>query len=125
MDLERIARDYLRGLGFTCEFYAPASIPESLVTVKRTSRPGSTRFEGRAMLTVQAWADARGSAGELCGDAVSALVGRGRYESAGGLASADADITGCFPENGPYRWDDPDIKDRSRWQATVSVDYNE
>lgn len=125
MDLEQVARDYLRGQGFECEFYAPDPIPESLVTVKRTAHPGSTRFEGRAMLTVQAWAPTRGGALELCDRAVDALTGRGAYEHDGfGLAAADENITGCFPENGPYRWDDPDVKDRKRWQATVSVDYN-
>lgn len=126
MDLERIARDCLRSAGFTCEFYVPDEIPESLVTVKRTNTPGSTRFEGRAMLTVQAWAKTRGAASSLCSDAVDALVGRRAYESRGrGLAACDDNITGCRPENGPYRWDAPDVKDRSRWQATVSVDYNE
>lgn len=125
MEIEKIARDHLRGLGFNCEFYAPETIPLSLVTVKSGSRPGSTRFEGRAMITVQAWADTRGKAEALCRDAVSALVGRGDYEQSGGLMAAEANITGCSPENGPYRWDDPDIKDRKRWQATVSVDYNE
>lgn len=124
MDLEHAARDYLRGLGFTCEFYAPDPMPEKFVTVKRTARPGSARFEGRAMLTVQAWAVTRGKAFTLCNDAIDALVGRRAYELVG-LAAAEDDITGCRPENGPYRWDDPDVKDRKRWQATVSVDYNE
>ena len=123
--LEQVAREYLKSLGFKCEYYAPDKIPASLVTVKQTARPGSTRFQGRAMLTVQAWADTRGNAGALCADAVDALIGRGAYELAGfGLPAADDNITGCSPENGPYRWDDPDIKDRHRWQATVSVDYN-
>ena len=124
MELEKIARDLLRSNGFACEFYAPEKIPTSLVTVRRTARPGSTRFEGRTMLTVQAWADTRGKAGVLCCNAVDALIGRGDYEQSGGLVAACEDITGCSPENGPYRWDDPDVKDRKRWQATVSVDYN-
>lgn len=124
MELEKTARDYLRSVGFTCEFYATDPIPEGLVTVKRTPRPGSTRFESRAMLTVQAWASTRGKAGARCCDAVDALTGRGAYEDNGGLMAADANITGCSPENGPYRWDDPDVKDRHRWQATVAVDYN-
>lgn len=108
----------------TCEFYATDPIPDGLVTVKQTSRPGSTRFHGSAMVTVQAWAESRGRAEALCNKAVDALVGRGDYESIGGLAYADVNILGCRPENGPYRWDDPDVKDRKRWQATVSVDYN-
>ena len=124
MELELTARNFLRGLGFACEFYVPETIPSSLVTVRRTSRSGSTRFVGRAMLTIQAWAETRGAAEALCIEAVDALVGRGRFEGYGGLAAADANIAGCSPENGPYRWDDPDIKDRKRWQATVSVDYN-
>ena len=125
MDLEKTARDYLRSQGFTCEFYATEPIPTQLVTVKRTPRDGSGRFEGRAMITVQAWSDTRGKAGVLCCNAVDALTGRGDYEEAGGLLAADDNITGCNPENGPYRWDDPDVKDRNRWQATVAVDYNE
>ena len=77
------------------------------------------------MLTVQAWAETRGAAESLCIEAVDALVGRGGFEEYGGLPSADDNIAGCNPGNGPYRWDDPDINDRKRWQATVSVDYNE
>ena len=76
------------------------------------------------MITVQSWATTRGAAEALCQDAVDALVGRGVYERSGGLMAADQNITGCSPENGPYRWDDPDVKDRNRWQATVAVDYN-
>lgn len=125
MDLEHIARDFLREQGFACEFYATDPIPAALVTVKREARPGSTRFEGRALLAVQAWADTRGKAGVLCCNAVDALIGRGDYESAGGLMAASDNVTGCNPESGPYRWDDPDVKDRKRWQAKVAVDYNE
>lgn len=124
MDLERIARDFLRERGFACEFYVPDPIPASLVTVKRTAKPGSTAHHTTAMLTLQAWATSRGRAAELAGQAVDALVGRGEHEQSGGLAYADDDITGCYPENGPYRWDDPDVRDRSRWQATVSVETN-
>lgn len=124
MDLELIARDFLRGLGFTCEFDVPAPVPASLVTVKRTAKPGSTAHHTTAMLTLQAWATSRGRAAELAESAVDALVGRGDYEQHRGLASADPDITGCYPENGPYRWNDPDVRDRSRWQATVSVETN-
>lgn len=123
MQLEKIARDTIRAEGMACEFYTPEQIPRELVTVKRTARPGSTRFRGSAMVTVQAWSTSRGRAEALCMQAVDALVGRGEYEGRG-LASADDDITGCIPENGPYRWDDPEVKDRSRWQATVAVDYN-
>lgn len=124
MQLEKIARDTIRSCGMTCEFYATDPIPAELVTVKRTARPGSTRFHGAAMITVQAWAESRGRAEELCSRAVDALVGRGDYETSGGMANAADDILGCHPENGPYRWDDPDVKDRKRWQATVAVDYN-
>lgn len=124
MDIEKAARDFLRDRGFTCEFYVPDDIPQRLVTVARTPRPGSTRFGGRAMLTIQAWADTRGKAGILCCEALDALLARGDYEEFGGLASADSNITGCSPESGPYRWDDPDVKDRNRWQATMSVNYN-
>lgn len=125
MDLEHVARDYLRGHGFECEFYAPDPMPSVFVTVKRTARPGATRFTGRAMLTLQAWAETRGAALALLESAIDALVGRGEYEADGGLAASEANVTGCNPENGPYRWDDPDVRDRKRWQATVSVDYNE
>ena len=76
------------------------------------------------MITLQAWADTRGKAGVLCCNAVDALIGRGDYEDMGGMAAAYADVVECNPENGPYRWDDPDTNDRYRWQATVSVDYN-
>lgn len=124
LPLEQIARDHLRGQGFDCGFYVPAPIPSSFVTVEQTARPGSRLFAGRAMLTVKAWASTRGAAEALCQDAVDALVGRGKYETAGGLRAADTNITGCSPENGPYRWDDPDVRDRNRWQATVAVDYN-
>ena len=71
--LEKIARDHLRDNGFACEFYAPDKIPSSLVTVKRTARPGSTRFHGAAMITVQAWAETRGASEQLCKDAVDAI----------------------------------------------------
>ena len=124
MDIEKAARDLLRERGFTCEFYVPDRIPPYLVTVKLTSQPGSDRFLGRAMLTVQAWAGERGKAGVLCCNAIDALLGRGDFEGLGGLEAAHADITECNPENGPYRFDDPDVKDRKRWQATVSVCYN-
>lgn len=122
--IEKAARDLIRAEGMECEFYAPDPMPPAFVTVKRTARPGSSRFRGAAMLTVQAWADTRGGAESLCCEAVDALVGRGAHEACGGLPAAHEDITGCFPENGPYRFDDPDVKDRKRWQATVSVDYN-
>ena len=124
LQIEKSARDLIRAQGIACEFYAPDPIPDGVVTVKRTPRPGSTRFEGRAMLTVQAWAATRGNAEELCQKAVDILVGRGEWEKDGGLAAVEENITGCAPENGPYRWDDPDTKNRHRSQATVSVDYN-
>jgi hypothetical protein len=125
IELEKEARDLIRAQGVTCEYYAPERIPEALVTVKRTPTTGSTRFSGRAMLTLQAWATTRGGAEELCFQAVDILVGRGEYEQAGGLTASVANVTRCSPENGPYRWDDPDVNDRKRWQATVSVDFNE
>lgn len=122
--LEQTARDLIRSTGVACEFYASDPIPERLVTVKQTARPGSTRFRGRAMITVQAWAKTRGAAEALCEDAIDALAGRGPHEQAGGLMAASDNITACVPENGPYRFDDPDVSDRHRWQATVAVDYN-
>lgn len=125
VDIERIARDYLRSRGFACEFYVPDEIPASLVTLRRSTLYGSSRFRGRAMLTVQAWAETRGKASALCSEAVDAILGRGKHEGSGGLMAAEPNITGCSPENGPYRLDDPDVKDRKRWQATVAVTYNE
>lgn len=123
LPIEKIARDVIRDAGMECEFYAPDPIPASLVTVKQTARTGGGRFVGATMITVQAWADTRGNAFELCSRAVDALIGRGEFEG-GGMAGAHDNVTQCLPENGPYRFDDPDVKDRKRWQATVAVDYN-
>ena len=121
IDLEHIARDYLRAQGFPCEFRAAATVPTSLVTVRCSPTGGSTRFHGRTLLKVQAWATTRGNACELCEEAVDALVGRDGY---GGLASADENVTACAVENGPHDWPQTEIKNRERWQATVAVDYN-
>ena len=122
--LEQAAREYLNSNGFNCAYYATDPIQDGLVTVQETNRPGSSRFIGRTMLTFQAWASSRGKSEKLANDALDAIVGRGAYESAYGLAYSVPNIISCSPGNGPYRWDDPDVKELKRWQFTVEVDYN-
>lgn len=116
MLLETRAIEFMISRGFDCEAYTPKKVRDGLVTIKRTNRPGSTRFIGQATLTIQVWAKSRGACEALCQKAVDELVW--------GLPAEVMDVNSCEPENGPYRWDDPDYKDICRWQATVSVGFN-